>query len=368
MSIVWNILWVGRDTGDTPQGESGGLETASGYESNLAFRKINRDAGSLGFTLIELLVVIAIIAILAAMLMPALERAREAARTVACKAPMKNIGLAFVMYQNDNNGMMPIPKDETKLSHWDISATEPLANNPSPPATGGNGPAANMLDGLIYAGLLEEATFRCAAHPGTARAGTGWFDYKTHRPQHYQVNEVIYESWTSPMGLLLQEGGDFDKDEPWPITLISYASQGVLVADSMAGPGWSPKGINPQGGGHTTEHASGTGGDPPRQAIYRHGGGDSWNFLFFDGHVDTRFPKRGSDSSPWKDVIFDGEIFVSAAKDGPYYPNAWGNVGKCNIYFQPDGSEPSILKSGPTPFWRPWKSNANGIDRGPWAY
>ncbi len=82
-----------------------------------------------GFTLIELLVVIAIIATLAALLLPAVTRAKEAGKSTACLSNLHQIGIALQVYVDSNNNRLPAMRDRASHVDTNLPATNSL---PSP--------------------------------------------------------------------------------------------------------------------------------------------------------------------------------------------------------------------------------------------
>ena len=84
-------------------------------EQNISGNRDNQNRAGQAFTLIELLVVIAIIAILAAMLLPALSRAKETGRRIACMNNIRQLGVASRLYVDENQGTYPVRSD---IDRW----------------------------------------------------------------------------------------------------------------------------------------------------------------------------------------------------------------------------------------------------------
>lgn len=81
----------------------------------------NKNKRTAGFTLIELLIVVSIIAILAGLLLPALNKARMAAHKAGCTSNLKQIGNAMIMYRNDWEDYIAPQNDGIKhMNYWDF--------------------------------------------------------------------------------------------------------------------------------------------------------------------------------------------------------------------------------------------------------
>jgi len=238
------------------------------------------------FTLIELLVVISIIAVLMAILLPSLNRAREQARTVYCSGNLKNIHMAFLMYAEDNDGKTHSSPNQG-LWYTIQSGSEGLVKT------------KEMIDknhSLAYWGVAyypycqETDTFICPSSRYMDDLG----DYG---------NSDLF--WDGTYGL---NGFLSGRNKKRRVLLTSRASERILVLDHLehfldnngdmlhirAGepinlPQWRQE--TTRLSYNTAEHYS----DPLGQ-IYRHG--RRCNLLWLDGHISNVKESRGEDILP----------------------------------------------------------------------
>jgi len=172
------------------------------------------------FTLIELLVVIAIIAILAAILFPVFAKVREKARQTSCTSNLKQLGLAFMQYSQDNDEYLPAPGGSATLFSWDT--IQPDGSSP-------------VLDPYLKnRGTSLTQVFVCPDQPGVAQgtiaASSNFYKY----PRSYGMNQYLRSTGVSKNGATVTNVDDVDKYNPFYTSVgcktLNYLPQGISMA------------------------------------------------------------------------------------------------------------------------------------------
>jgi prepilin-type N-terminal cleavage/methylation domain-containing protein/prepilin-type processing-associated H-X9-DG protein len=182
---------------------------------NFPAKKTSRPRSRLGFTLIELLVVIAIIAILAAMLLPALAKAKQKAQGIQCISNLKQLSIAWIMYAQDNNGVLakngdegaqPGSLTETGMPNDIQWCPGEMQTTPNPPVADMPFNVAWIQKGCIYPYVKQVGIYHCPADVSTAP------EFGVQQPRTRSMSMNAYLAPFLPMWNSAATGRIFNKE------------------------------------------------------------------------------------------------------------------------------------------------------------
>ena len=186
-----------------------------------------RDAGA--FTLIELLVVIAIIAILAAMLLPALGRAKAQATMISCLNNNRQIGIATNLYLGDSEQRMPRGAEGSDYGAAFGAKSRGIPFIHVAEYIGATPMYPNFSAALRNAYYRQNEVFQC---PGRNSEGLDYSVNSLHFERYYTLNKTVEAGWFS--------GATAEQLEfAWPTKWISDAGETILYAENFRDEGVS---------------------------------------------------------------------------------------------------------------------------------